>query len=324
MLSVIVPFCREWPQVVFTIRSIAEELWEEDFEVLAIDNLQPNMKEDRASQNIAELAREWKRRGHEWLKYYQYQDKLSHWQCKNFAMEQAAGDFYLFIDAHCIVPKNSLMNMYEFYAREWEKLNGTIHLPLTYHILEPRQLIYKMVVNTDLYDYHYSFLSYPNWSSVVTQVPCMSTCGMMMHKSIMQEVGGWPRELGIYGGGENFMNFVLAVMGYKKWIYNGKSLYHHGDRRGYSWNYYDYQRNRAIATYMFGGRELMINWVTKNTRLSTREKATVAREAEQLRDQRELIKLRQVMHIHDFAMQWAGTNMLKGLEPCPKEASNAN
>jgi hypothetical protein len=38
-LSVIVPFVNEWPQLVFTLGSIAEELRDRvNFEIIAIDN----------------------------------------------------------------------------------------------------------------------------------------------------------------------------------------------------------------------------------------------------------------------------------------------
>jgi len=62
--------------------------------------------------------------------------------------------------------------------------------------------------------------------------------------------------MGIYGGGENYINFTMAVMGKKKWIYPGDNscLAHHGEKRGYHWNYDDYIRNKILATYLFGGQ----------------------------------------------------------------------
>ena len=85
----------------------------------------------------------------------------------------------------------------------------------------------------------------------------MSTCGMMMSRSLYEQMGGWPEALGIYGGGEHFMNFVGAVIGVKKFIVPNVTLHHHGDKRGYHWNYTDYTSNRAIANYLFGGQEYL-------------------------------------------------------------------
>jgi hypothetical protein len=84
----------------------------------------------------------------------------------------------------------------------------------------------------------------------------MSTCGMMISREIYNKLGGWPVELGIYGGGENFLNFTMAVLGLSINIFPSKPLYHYAAPRGYYWNYDDYHRNRCIATYMFGGE----NW----------------------------------------------------------------
>ena len=97
VVSVIVPFVREWPQVAFTLRSIHECLKGIDHEVLAIDNLQSTMQEDRGSQNVASMANKWSQSKDPWLRYFHYTDKLSHWQCKNLGIREAKGDIYWFI-----------------------------------------------------------------------------------------------------------------------------------------------------------------------------------------------------------------------------------
>jgi hypothetical protein len=84
---------------------------------------------------------------------------------------------------------------------------------------------------------------------------------MMMHRDIYNKLGGWPEEFGIYGGGENFINFTLAVMGMQKWVFTSKPLYHYAAPRGYHWNYMDYHRNRTIATYMFGDEDLAERYI---------------------------------------------------------------
>ena len=70
----------------------------------------------------------------------------------------------------------------------------------------------------------------------------------------MRKWGGWPKELGIYGGGEHFMNYTLSVLGHRKMIYPHGVLCHHGEKRAYYWNYDDHIRNRILATYLFGGK----------------------------------------------------------------------
>jgi hypothetical protein len=85
----------------------------------------------------------------------------------------------------------------------------------------------------------------------------MSTCGMMISRQIYDKLGGWPKELGIYGGGENFINFTLGTFDMKKWIYPTEPLFHHGDSRDYYWNYDDHVKNKMIAIYLYGGQELV-------------------------------------------------------------------
>jgi len=131
----------------------------------------------------------------------------------------------------------------------------------------------------------------------------MSSCGMMMTRELYKEVGGWPEELGVYGGGENFMNFTLSVMGKKKWVCYTGPLYHHGEKRGYKFNPPDYERNRIIATYLFGGGVLAGRFVAnRQTYPSKRQLWAYLHE---IRDKcaghREWIKERQVTTIEEWA-----------------------
>lgn len=315
MISIILPFIKEWPQVVFTIRSIAEGLKGFPFEVIAIDNLQKSQGQDRGTPNVKAMAEK-----HEWLKYYRKQDLLSHWQCKNFGMSKAKYDVFMFIDAHCIVP-NDFVQAVIYYRENWMNMKGSMHLPLTYHILESKRLIYKAVFDVPRGDYAYTFHTWNPQEhkdklleNKIVEVPAMSTCGMMVHKTYMDRIGGWPTELGIYSGGEHFLNYVFATTGLYKWVYNSTSaLYHHGDKRGYNWNHHNQQRNRAIATYMIGGEKLLLVWLKKCARLRPREQDFMFKDIlEKCVEQRELIRKQQVMSVVEFANKWKGSYLAKG------------
>lgn len=262
-LSVVIPFVNEYPQVLFTIQSVIQELQGlVDFEVIAINNYceeveKQGTKEDKGYEAV--LACE---KINPELKVLHYKNKLSHWQAKNLGVQESTGDFLWFCDAHCMISRRSLFKMFQYYKAYHEEINGSIHLPLTYKLLETRKLIYKLVYNPDIGEIHYSFTSYKNPEFLPAetfghyQMPCMSTCGMMITKDLYNQLGGWPKELGIYGGGENFSNFTLAVLGKTVNIFCGKPLFHHGEKRGYSYYYDDYTKNRIVATYMFGGEKL--------------------------------------------------------------------
>lgn len=272
ILSCIVPYVLEYPQIVFTLRSICEELkGRVPFEIIAVDNYCEYVQKqapiankipDRGTGMVKGMATK-----HSWLKYARYDEKLSHWNAKNLGVANAQGEFLWFCDSHCIVGRDSLYNMFTYWKDSEEHLNGTIHLPLTYHILEDKKLIYSMKANAIKGIAHYTFSGYRN-EKAPYEVPCMSTCGMLMHRSVFDKLGGWPKQMGIYGGGENFINYTQAILGMKKWIMPGNSLFHHGEKRRYHYNWTDYQRNRIIANYMFGGEKWAVRWVenSKNKR----------------------------------------------------------
>lgn len=321
-LSIIIPYIQEYPQILFTIRSIHEQLKDIDHEIIAVDNLCPpaieqlksrgktidkghkNTKKDGSIQN-SHIKSMSEVKGNEWLKYIYYEDHFSHWQAKNEALRQSKSDFIMFIDAHCVPSHNSIPNMYKYYVENWEELNGSIHLPLTYHILESRKLIYQLIYDKEIHKCEYSFSSMPKQD--IFEVPCMSSCGMMLHKSFFDKVGLFP-QTGIYSGGEHFLNFVSSIIGRKKWIYakDGALLHHHGEKRDYHYTWGCYQYNRIVANYMFGG-EKWARYFVNNLKISEKDREklfqkVVSVEANQ--KQREKIKKQQVINIEDWAEEW--------------------
>jgi len=300
-ISVIMPYVNEWPQIAFTIRALREELEGIcPFEIVVVDNycaeienqsegivpdrghdsyiknkkrlpfynINDSVKES-ATFNIGHLKAQSKVLP--WLKHCRFEDKLSHWNAKNIGVLNSTGDLLLFLDAHVVPSHGSIKWQYQTFV---ENLNqdesfkyNTIHLPLSYHILEQKRLIYKLVWDSVHGVAHYSFTSFKEKSvkprsieSRLFEVPCMSTCGMMMHRDLFTFLDGWPPGLGIYGGGENFMNFTMAIMGFKKFVSRFGTLHHHGDKRGYSFYWDDYHRNRMIATSIFGGAEMLVRY----------------------------------------------------------------
>ncbi len=273
MLSIIMPYVNEWPQITFTVRAIAEQLRGNDFEIIVIDNYCDQVKKqgnlpDLGHDGLPEDKKEGQKNQqshmrivsekHTWLRYLRYDKKLSHWNAKNEGVKASNGEVLLFLDAHVIPSHNLIKDMYIYYLYKNHSLIS-LHAPLAYHILEDKRLKYAMKNETEKGIYHYRFCSCEDpdlTSDNIFEVPCMSTCGMMISKQLYNELGGWPESMGIYGGGENFINFTMPVLGYKKYIYNNGTLYHHGDKRNYHWNYNDYHSNRLIATYLFGGERL--------------------------------------------------------------------
>ena len=306
-LSIIIPYVQEWPTIVFTIRNLAEELRDRvDFEIIAIDNfcdqvnqqLKNQGKEnDRAGGQLKAVMR-----GHSWLKALEYKDKLSHWQAKNFGVQNSSSKYLFFADAHCVISRDSLYNMFQEMKKR-DPLEGTLHLPLTYHIMEYHKLIYKLRVNLEAGDVYYSFTPFRP-SDIPYEVPCMSTCGLLMSRELYDYIGGWPTELGIYGGGESFINYTLAVLGKKKHIFPDNPLCHHGDNREYHWTGDDFARNICIATYMFGGKELALK-LMRNRKGDQNFLMSIYQDViEKCLPHRELIKSKQMTTIEEWLKGW--------------------
>lgn len=299
-LSVVIPFVNEYPQVIFTIQSIAQELRDRvDFEIIAVDNSCKEVEAQGRQSDGSGSAVSGSTGVNPWLKYLKYEDKLSHWQAKNLAIKASTAPFLWFCDAHCIVGRDALFDMFLYYRNHHQELNGTLHLPLTYKILESRRLIYKLHDNYEAGEVHYKFTPLRRDDGPF-QVPCMSTCGMMMTRNLYDDLGGWPEELGIYGGGENFINFTLAVLGKTINIFPGPPLHHHGEKRGYHWNGDDYTRNRTIATYMFGGEALARKFIQHrkgNPQILNRILEDIL---SRCRPHREFIKARQQISIEEW------------------------
>lgn len=306
-LSVIVPYANEWPVLPFTLRSIVEELRDAPFEweLITVDNSHsPNIgrESDRCWPYMEEVKKQ-----HKNVINIQYTEKLSHWQAKNFAIKHATGDVFWFCDAHCAVPPGVLKDMFRVYTGNIVKFYeyGTFHLPLTYHIMEEKRLQYCLVDQRESGVFHYTFCTFRDPDAAFVEVPCMSTCGMMMHRSIYDKLGGWHPEFGIYGGGENFVNFTMSVLGLRKWVMNSRPLHHHGEKRGYAWNATDFNRNRLIATYLFGGKELALKHA-RSLRGSEHHNCMALEEVvSKCKEHRQYIKGQAVHTIEEWADTWS-------------------
>lgn len=333
-LSIIMPFCGEYPQNIFTIMSIWNQLRDSDidYEVIAVNNWNdrvasqadykytcPDCKtsrkiprgeanryrppygtDDPGGSRVKSYAKI-----HPWLKYVEYPDKLSHWNAKNAGVAASTGGVLFFIDAHCALAPGSLVEMFNYYTKHPTAiLDGTLHMPLVYFLERPGPaLIYKLVAKPEISMYHYSFTRYRG-SDVPYTVPCMSTCGMMMSRYLYDLLGGWPAELGIYGGGENFINFTLAVLGKSVSIYPTRPLHHYAEKRGYNYEYVDYKRNQIIATYMFGGRERASKF-SQHCKLDAKTADRIITDIiNKCSDHRALIEKSQIMDIEDWYDKW--------------------
>jgi len=333
-LSVIMPFVNEaW--AAYTLQSLILELERADFpwEIICINNWcervanqiinsEPPRTRKELNQFIFKTDDRWgqKMQGlcavRENTIYVPFTEKLSHWNAKNAGVRASTGDVLFFIDAHCMVTQGRLRAMFKCYRENEQTICGSLHLPIAYLGANAGQsLIYKPVMTPEKGEYHYSFTRYRYEFNPYT-VPCMSTCGMMLSKEIFSCLGGWPLELGIYSGGEHFMNFTLAILGYNKVIFPGAPLYHEGkEKRGYSSDASDMIRNRFIATYMYGGEELLELYAHHSKGRPNVKADYVEEIKDKCHDQQKLITLQRRCRISYWWENWAGRLLSINMEP---------
>jgi len=301
-LAIIIPLINEYPQALFTLRSVYEEVKDLDCEIIVVDNHCPSMPDfcgepDKGHTHIPSMSGKW-------FRYLKYDAVCSHWQCKDFAVANTDANYFLFLDAHIVPGRESISGMYQHYLTNYDYLHGTLHLPLTYHILETKRLRYKFVPELDKWFLTYKFETLQPCNDLTTEVPCMSMCGCLMSREIYDAFEGWGPGYSIYGGGENDMNFTLATLGWKHWLYNPGTLFHHGERRGYQANQLQIVNNRAIAAYKYGGNVWLHNYLICSGLPPFFQVKLEKQITELYQPIRDRIEKKQVIKIEDFINKW--------------------
>jgi glycosyltransferase involved in cell wall biosynthesis len=315
MLSIIIPYFQEHPQLIFTLQSIANELTYNEIEhqIVLIDN-SPTPQSDCWELDSTLYIQQKKDHGMLLnVDVYKYADTLSHWQAKNMGIDHAYGDVLLFLDAHVVIYPGVIKKMIECFHQLPE--HSLLHMPITYMLEDGMKdaLIYELVTDLEKGIIDYRFTKFDSYQPYVVAVPCMSTCGMMVSKKTMlDKFLKWPTLLGSYSGGEQYINFVGAVLGIRKFVLNAGSLFHYAAPRSYELVYEDVYRNRAVATFLFGGKDLFNRYLDNLTRLKrgrispriiNKIRMELIENAE-MQERRNFIKENTMIEIIDWTKEW--------------------
>jgi len=341
-VSVIMPFCNEAQNVVFTTQALIEELNGFcKYEIILIDNMSdwyiqcsvknefmplmegkerpypirsraffmgpPGSKRDGSIINTMFF-----RKGI--VKYLQYDVKQGHWNAKNHGIRNSKGKYLFFLDAHCIMNRDGLRSMIQFLRdNENEKIGG-VHAYINY-MLDSRSLEYR--VQRDKF-FGYQFCTHQQeeyfengkrklrWPTKPYKVCVMSTCGMLSPRTVIADLGGWNPEFGIYCGGEGYMNFKQSTCGYHHWIQPKAKCWHWAEKRGYQYWHKDFVRNEMIAAFINGGEKALQFCVDgRGGNAGLHELADDVRE--KCLDEHEYIKSRQIESLEEYFNRWEKT-----------------
>lgn len=330
MISIIIPFCNEMPQVFFTAQSLYEQLeGHYEYEIIAVDNrsddktktVNDNRSSPDAKNNYFAHGYEKETFGcyqkpwnHETkqrtafrdsflngrVKRFIYDDKLSHWCAKNYGIMRSEGDLILFLDAHCILSRDAIKSVVEFLEQSGE--TDIAHTLINY-MLDSRSLEYAMAPEA----FCYRFCTAQSQSAPY-KVPIMSTCGMIIRRTLLDKLGMWNPELGIYGGGEAYIGYKMGTCGCTHWIVPSAKCWHYAQDRGYSWNLMDWVRNNLIAAYCVGGEEWlnnMKNYLKQKNQIPNLLPQIAANVVLSCQKDRKFIEQHQVMSYNDYVKQWS-------------------
>lgn len=330
-LSCIVPFADEGPNVIFTTQALIEEL---DgfchYEIILVDNMShdhltckagereyPIYSRDFFQTAKGQINTMFFRKGI--VRYFQHDSKLGHWNAKNLGIQNSRGKYVYFVDAHTIQKRDSLRKMLTWLreqdgkeydhpltpGKKWKV--GAVHQYINY-ILDSRCLEYKPQKKT----FGYQFCTHQvdpvtkGFPTKPYQVCVMSTCGMMCPRSVIDDLGAWNPEFGIYGGGESYINWKQSTCGYGHWIHPEAWCWHYADKRGYSWNHSDFVRNSFIAAYVVGGDEFLQQQV--DARLHKDNPAVLRALADDVRTKckadRDFVASRQIVDFNSYIDWW--------------------
>lgn len=237
-VSVIIPSRNEMKNLLWTLQCVQVGLEGTEYEMIPVLNLCD--KED-----AEQLEKYWPARNGI-MQVVRYDEKPSCWQARNAGAAVAEGEYLLFLDSHVAFGEGALKGLIEFH----EGWKGIAHIPLCYWLEENRP------------NYGYTWKPekfWGNWTRVKPDppydVPLSGASSLLIDKEVFEEVGGFHPSLGIYGGGETYLDLKAQMFGHRVRMCVGHKLFHMTEKRGYAWTGDDFKRNFMMAAYALGGEK---------------------------------------------------------------------
>jgi glycosyltransferase involved in cell wall biosynthesis len=240
-VSIVIPSRNEWQNLIWTVQGLQLE-FDQDYEIVAVLNqCEPEEAEKLKRFWPAQTGR---------LKVIQYDERPSCWQARNEGAKEAIGDYILFLDSHVIAKHGHFRRGVE-YHRGWR---GILHFGVNYWLDHPNRTLYQ-----------YTWQPWKFWGSYSRRLPeppdyrilMSGSAAVLIDRDVFWELGGFHPALGIYGGGEPYLDLKTWMWGYEVRCNPAFQFYHLAERRGYSWNNDDLWQNFMVAAYALGGEQAL-------------------------------------------------------------------
>jgi hypothetical protein len=239
LVSLTIASRNEFHNLKWTLQSALDKLWpayEGDFEII----VGLNMPTDEEADYIRKLS--WTQQGVVQLVVH---DEPSAWQTRRKCAQQARGKYIFWMDSHVVLRGNDLMAAAQWH-RGWK---GTLKFGLNYFLDKPERTSFQYNWKPERF--------WGTWSRRKPTPPhyriLLSGSHGLVDREVYEAIGGIHPALGIYGGGEPYLDLLQQMYGYEIRCHPEFQVWHLAEKRGYSWNNDDLWRNFMIAAYALGG-----------------------------------------------------------------------
>ena len=242
IVSVIIPTRNEHQNLKWTLQAAMADLEGMDYELIPVLN--------RCHPDEPDDLRRYMPFKNDRGQVLVYNDKPSCWQARNFGAEHAKGKYLLFLDSHVIPSPGSYRRLIEYH----EGWKGVAHCAVNYWLEFEHKTLYGYRWQPEKF--------WGTWTRVKPEPPdykviMSGTSSSLIDRDVFFEIRGFNEHLGIYGGGEPYLDLKVQMFGYDVRLPPDCRLWHLTEPRGYNWNNNDLHRNFMIAAFALGGEEFL-------------------------------------------------------------------
>jgi len=256
-LSVVIPARNEHPQATFTLQAIWDQLEDTpyDWETIIVDN----MSDDKTASFCKDRWWEKYAKRHRIIRY---DDEGSCWQARNAGIQAAEGRVIFLFDAHVLISPDYFVK--HISALDANPSASVLYGPVVWMGDTRDHRAYGYSLGPDNGHMHTKF--WGSWtrkkvSDDPYRIPMSGTAAMTVRREFIEKLGGWPQELSVYGGGEQWIALGCWMLGGECWVHPDTYVYHFADYRKYKDNGLDKSTNDAhffnvcLVAYALGGEK---------------------------------------------------------------------